>query len=515
MSRTKKKKKSTEIVLSKENLLVQPLALTLMGINPTVIGNRVNIAIVRRLQEAFKQLIKGRKSGKEWNQLSIFATDEVKEKFLGDNKLVFDLHMDELVDEPKHYQDAFNAACQFADVKVWVPIERNGGVTMTRLPLFTLMLNQDIERIKDDSTGQTVFRYKRNTMPVIGIAVERVVAEYIFSFQKKYGDYLDYPARESNEKYFPPLYIYLSAHKYTDDGILEVEYRELRRILGLEYTDDEKWKYPAFYEFNKRILTPCMENLREMADRGEADCFFDFEKIYLGKRAANPDKIRFHIYLSELGKSIKAEKVSTKAMMEIEERLHKEFDQTKSQVRSILKAIPLGQRMELTRKMDQLSADRAAGKIKIESSWRAYCNVAFSALIEEIKQSAAAASATLQFAGYADDVQGRVGDSASAAPVPASGASPVADASDYPAEEVALWEKYISRLKELVPENVSNIYVKELLYGGREDEKVFMVVPNNAFWEIFLQQCKGAETVAFREVYGSEMRLRGKIERKF
>ena len=165
--------------------------------------------------------------------------------------------------------------------------------------------------------------------------------------------------------------------------------------------------------------------------------------------------------------------------------------------------------------MDQLSADRAAGKIKIESSWRAYCNVAFSALIDEIKQSAASAFATLQFAGYADDVQGRVGDSASAAPVPASGASPVADASDYPAEEVALWEKYISRLKELVPENVSNIYVKELLYGGREDEKVFMVVPNNAFWEIFLQQCKGAETVAFREVYGSEMRLRGKIERKF
>lgn len=513
MPKIKKEKKNTGIVLSKENLLIQPLALTLMGINPTVIGNRVNIAIVRRLQKAFKQMIQGRKSGKEWNQLSIFATDEVKEKYLGENKLVFDLHMNELVDEPQHYQDAFNAVCQFADVKVLVPITEKGKVTLVRLSIFTLMLSEDVDCKNIEGTTKKIYRYKKNTNPIIGIAVERVVAEYIFGFQKKYSDYLDYPAIESNEKYFPPLYIYLSAHKYADGGILEVEYKELRRILGLEYEDGEEWRYPAFYQFNKRILTPCMENLREMADRGEADCFFDFEKIYLGKRAMNPDKIRFHIYLSELGKSIKAEKVSTKAMMEIEERLHKEFDQTKSQVRSILKAVPLGQRMELTRKMDQLSADRAAGKIKIESSWRAYCNVAFSALIDEIKQSAA--SATLQFAGYADDAQGRVGASAPAAQVPAPDASPVAGASDYPEEEVALWEKYISRLKELVPENVSNIYVKELSYGGREDEKVFMVVPNSAFWEIFLQQCKGAETVAFREVYGSEMRLRGKIKRKF
>ena len=51
MARMKKKKK--EVVLTKENLLIQPVALTLRGINPTVIGNRVTIAVVKKLREAF------------------------------------------------------------------------------------------------------------------------------------------------------------------------------------------------------------------------------------------------------------------------------------------------------------------------------------------------------------------------------------------------------------------------------------------------------------------------------
>ena len=46
----------------------------------------------------------------------------------------------EIVDDPKHYQDAFNAVCKIADVMVWAPIaNENGEVTMARTPLFTLL----------------------------------------------------------------------------------------------------------------------------------------------------------------------------------------------------------------------------------------------------------------------------------------------------------------------------------------------------------------------------------------
>ena len=193
MARMKKKKK--EVVLTKENLMIQPVALTLRGINPTVVGNRVTIAVVKKLREAFKEIITKHKTGEEWTQLSIFATEEVKNKYLGENKLAFDIHMNEIVDDPKHYQDAFNAVCKIADVMVWAPIaNENGEVTMARTPLFTLLAKSNMEETINEKTGEVVYRYSKHTKPVIGLAMEKVVAEYIFSFQKGYTDLLDYPA---------------------------------------------------------------------------------------------------------------------------------------------------------------------------------------------------------------------------------------------------------------------------------------------------------------------------------
>jgi hypothetical protein len=175
MARAKKNKK--EIVLTKENLMTQPVALILRGINPTVTGNRVTIAVVKRLRKAFKEIITGYKENKEWKQLSIFATDEVKDNYLGDNKLAFDIHMNEIVEDPKHYQDAFNAVCKIGDVMVWVPIaNENGEVTMARMPLFTLMTKQNTEKTINEKTGEVVFRYSKHTKPIIGLAMEKVVA---------------------------------------------------------------------------------------------------------------------------------------------------------------------------------------------------------------------------------------------------------------------------------------------------------------------------------------------------
>ena len=518
MAKVYKNQKS--VVLSKNNLLIQPLALTLLGINPTVIGNRVCIAIVRKLQDAFKWIINERKTGKEWNQLSIFDTDEVRNKFLGDNKLVFDVCIDELVDSPENYSVALQAACQFADVKVIAPVvSSDGTISLTRTNLFSLILREgygiEIKKDKDgneirDKLGNYVYHYTYNkrTKPVIGFAIERVVAEYIFSFQKMYSDYLDYTAIDSNEKYFPPLYIYLSAYKYVNGGVLEVEYRELRRILGLEYKDNEKWRYPVFTDFNKRVLTPCMNILREKADRGESDCYFDFEKIYLsGKRAPNPDKIKFNIYLSELGKSIKEEKVNTKSMMDIESRLVKEFDQTKRQVRSIMKGVSLMNRVELHRKMDRLAEERASGKIKIESSWRAYCNVAFTSLIEELSKKNTASLGTLPFEGYADAevVESLVGKEHPMQP------TEVAEACTD--EELVLWNRFIDRLKSMVSEETARVWVSNVKYGGREQNNVLILVPTRTFWEMFAEKCSGAHVQAFTDIYGESLKMKVKVVR--
>lgn len=416
----REKKKQKEIVLNKENLLIQPLALTLAGVNPTVIGNRVSVALVRRLQEAFKEIISSRNKGEEWTQLSIFATEEVKKKYLGDNKIAFDIHMNELVDDPKHYQDAFDSICRLSDIKIFVPVfnEEKQEYTYPRMSLFDTIFGNNVEvtvptEMKGDKShvvsyekmpfhefmfgkkdpkkiyhsDKITYSYKKNTKPIMGITVERIVAEYIFSFQKKYGDFLDYTAVSTNDKYYTPIYIYIASHKYCKAGIVEIDYKEFRqKILGLDVPDLGNSPYPEFAQFNKRILRPCMNEMKKQAENGASDCYFDFEKIYNdGKRATNPDKLRFHIYLSDLGKAIKEDRVNTRDMMGIERRLKGQFDQTDRQVRQIMKSVPINQRMELVHKMDQLLTMEGDGRIKIDKNRRSYFNSAFCEFIDNLE----------------------------------------------------------------------------------------------------------------------------------
>lgn len=388
MARARKKKK--EIVLTKENLLIQPMALTLRGLNPTVIGNRVTIAVVKRLRAAFKEIISTHKEGKEWKQLSIFSTDDVKAKYLGDNKLIFDIHMNEMVDDPKHYQDAFNAVCKIADVMVWAPIaNEQGEVTMARTPLFTLLAKSNMEKSLNEKTGEVVYRYSKHTKPVIGLVMEKVVADYIFSFQEGYGDFLDYPALQANDKYYYPIYVFLSHYKKDVPPEIVVDYPAFRRMLGFEDVEKDGKTvfvgYDVFSQFNKRVLKPCMDEMKENAESNISDIWFEVEKIYLNGRASNPDKLRFIIHLSELGKEILADKTTTKAVMDIERRLRDEFRQTGKQVRAIMKGVPVKLRDELVKKMNDLSAAKRSGKVKIETDEGAYWNVAFTNFIEKLK----------------------------------------------------------------------------------------------------------------------------------
>lgn len=389
MARAKKNKK--EIVLTKENLMTQPVALILRGVNPTVTGNRVTIAVVKRLRKAFKEIITGYKENKEWKQLSIFATDEVKDNFLGDNKLAFDIHMNEIVDDPKHYQDAFNAVCKIGDVMIWVPIaNENGEETMARVPLFTLMTKQNTEKTINEKTGEVVFRYSKHTKPIIGLAMEKVVAEYIFSFEEGYSELLDYPALQANDKYYYPIYAFISHYKKDTPPEAVVDYLAFRKMLGFEdiVKGDEVTLvgYDVFSQFYKRILKPTMEEMKENADSNLSDIWFEVEKIYTHGRAKNPDKLKFIIHLSEFGKDLQNDREVTKEVMAMEERLQKEFKQTKTQMRKIMKEA-MKFRKELARKMDELSAAREAGKIKIDSDEGAYWNVAITNFIEKTRMA--------------------------------------------------------------------------------------------------------------------------------
>lgn len=412
MSKERKKK---EIILTRQNAIILPLKMTEASMTPSLIGNRISVKLLTRLQEPFKEIITDHKQNGGW-QLDLFDTKALREKYLDDNKMMFELHMGELVDATKNYQQAFDFVCKIKDIQVLVPIfdDTTGEcVSFVRESLYDVVLPGDTEvyfSIRAKGSSEVVekkrmrlvdfldfkpvvgfevdeesiqYRYRKGSEPKVGISVERRVAEHIFNMRGKYGRILDEVAVSSNNKYFAPIYEYLASRQ--EEGIIEVEYLPWKRKMLGEEGGEELKGYKKFAQFNKAILKKVLDEMQSMGEEG-IDCWVDkVEKVYLhGERADNPDKLRFHMYITKLGKELYEDKKSDAQMIEMERRLKSEFDQNEVQVYTISKKVPKEYLPEMIEKMDIL-LKKKNNQIK---DWQKYANKSLmSAVADFQKQS--------------------------------------------------------------------------------------------------------------------------------
>ncbi len=413
MSKERKKK---EIILTRDNIMILPLIMTEASITPSLIGNRISVKLLKRLQEPFKQVITDHKQRGGW-QLSLFDTPALRDKYLKDNKIMFELHMGELVDASKNYQQAFDFVCKIKDIKVLVPIfdETGNCVNFIRESLYDVVLPGDTEvrfsirssytdtitivdtkrmRLVDYLDYKPVagfevdedsiqFRYKKGTEPVVGISVEKRVAEHIFNLRGKYGRILDEVILSSNNKYFANIYQYLASRQ--EQGIIEVDYLPWKKKMLGETGGEELKGYKKFAQFNKAILKKVLDEMQSLGEDG-IDCWVDkVEKVYLhGERAENPDKLRFHMHITKLGKELYEEKKHDTMMIEMERRLSTEFGQNEVQVYTISKKVPKECLTEMLAKMDMLLKKRS-DKIK---DWQSYCNKSLMSAVADFQKQA-------------------------------------------------------------------------------------------------------------------------------
>ena len=94
-ARKTKKQKREDIILTKDNLLYQPLALAVNGYEATAFQQNVVIAVLRKLRGAIKGMRDGQFRPKPI-QLSIFDNEGVKKDYLRDGDLAFDIHFNPL-----------------------------------------------------------------------------------------------------------------------------------------------------------------------------------------------------------------------------------------------------------------------------------------------------------------------------------------------------------------------------------------------------------------------------------
>lgn len=380
-ARKTKKQKREDIILTKENLLYQPLALAVNGYEATAFQQNVVIAVLRKLRGAIKGMRDGQFRQKPV-QLSIFDNEGVQKNFLRDGDLAFDVHLKELGVDTPHYSQAFKAVCTIADAKVWVPAKKDDGTEIMIRKSFFDIGSENVDIVVDPQTGRQTYKYK-NRSPVFTVIMSKEVVDVLFPNDGRIYDFIDDTAMWIKEKFPKRIYLYLSNFKYMEGG-LTVSYWKFRHDIGFNDNEvDAKTKeriiqYPHYCDFVKRVLRPSEETLREMADNNISDFYFDYTPIYkTSKRQKNPDQIHFDFHLSEVGEGIKKDKTSQRETIDIEHRLQEEFDQSPSQIRRIITSLTPDDREPFVHKMDELKELIEQKKVQIKDSKRSYSNRTF------------------------------------------------------------------------------------------------------------------------------------------
>lgn len=384
-ARKTKKSKREDIVLTKDNLLYQPIALAVNGYEATAFQQNVVIAVLRKLRGAIKEQRDGQFKKKPV-QLSIFDNEGVQKNFLRDGDLAFDIHLKELGVDTPHYNQAFKAVCTIADAKVWVPAEKDGKPIMIRKSFFEIG-SENMEISVDPHTGRQTYKYK-NRSPIFTVIMSKEVVNVLFPQDGRIYDFIDNTALMISEKFPKRIYLYLSNYKYMEGG-LTVDYWKFRHDIGFNDKEvDAKTKepiiqYPYFCDFVKRVLRPSVETLRDMADNNISDFYFEYTPIYkTSKRQKYPDQLHFDFFLSNVGQSIKEDKAATRETIEIERRLTEDFDQTPAQVRRIITSLTPDDRDAFISKMDDLAEAIETKRVQIKENKRSYCNRTFTDFIQ-------------------------------------------------------------------------------------------------------------------------------------
>lgn len=385
-TRRTKKNKREDIVLTKDNMLYQPLALAVNGYEATAFQQNVVIAVLRKLRGAIKEQRDGQFKRKPV-QLSIFDNEGVQKNFLRDGDLAFDIHLKELGVDTPHYSQAFKAVCTIADAKVWVPAQKEDGTPIMIRKSFFEIGSENIVIVRDPKTGRQEYKYK-NRSPIFTVIMSKEVVNVLFPNDGKIYDFIDNTAMMISEKFPKRIYLYLSNFKYMEGG-MTVDYWRFRHDIGFNDNEvDPKTKeriiqYPHYCDFVKRVLRPSVETLKDMADNDISDFYFEYEPIYkTSKRQKNPDQLHFTFHLSNVGNRIKDDKNSVRETIEIERRLTEEFDQSPAQVRRIITSLTPDDREPFIGKMDELKEAIDTKKVQIKDNKRSYCNRTFTDFLQ-------------------------------------------------------------------------------------------------------------------------------------
>lgn len=370
--RLKKAKELQEQILDKtfkENFsggnsyMMQPYEATMMKGRMTLTQDTIFENIQLAFQTEYrKQVESNMKKGKE--QLSLWdkPMDPIR------------IYFNRLGVRPDCYDEVHKAALAMGKQVVDVEgVNEDGDKVINYMPIFTkvsvpVITFDEINRSEDAT--KTPYKNKERRKGYIEFTVNPEIGATYFEITSKYTKFLPGAGTKCKCCYSPNMYRY-SAHWRDLGGKWELDYISFRRLLGLREVmpverdgrptyEEVDTVYPDFGEVRRFVLEKTQKEVKELADKNEFDCYFTYEIVMPikgnGKRATrgNPEKIVFHVHLSELGEQLRKYNNVQQMNIRMEQMLIKEFRMSKQSAMSLTSRITEETRLKFSNKVMEL-----------------------------------------------------------------------------------------------------------------------------------------------------------------
>lgn len=253
------------IPIEEETWLLQPIAVTMMRHDYSLIQIRILVTIVEFMQSKLHHIL-----NKDNMQPEIFSDMELD----NDGRLEIKTMFKTLGVDPNHYPQLRQSLKMLAAIPVEIPYKTVDGRSYLKVTNLC-----DVYIPEDDGL------YEKYAV----LKIDRNVAQRLVSLDLGYhklGKQIVFACRN---RYTQRIYMFIGS--WLDKGGTRIRTSEFRKMLRLETN------YKKFSDFTRRVLEPAKEELESLAENGFCDCYFDYEKRYnQGQRGGEPDELVFHIY---------------------------------------------------------------------------------------------------------------------------------------------------------------------------------------------------------------------------
>ena len=354
-----KKKKQREVSIIKAieknipeettTMLYQPYGITMLKGDLSPMKVNMMVELIERFQDKMKEQL----HNKAHNiQTSLFDDGKIP---------VIKIPLRDLDVLPKHYAELHTAAKELLTLTYEYTTIKDDGIAMTNIaPLFSRIAipQKTIESTNTDSKQRYNYKDNKRRMGYVEVAFNPEVGIEALTIDKSFTRYIKEMTRNRRCVYTARLYMFIST--YCNLGKWKIDYQEFRKLLGFTVLKqdnngkmvEEIVQYPNFSDVKRRVLEPPMQELKELAQEGKVNCYFEYEPIYSGvRKRGNPEYLLFHIYKTDLGRVLDAQTEAVKEIEEISNFLQAEFQINGRDTKSLCRLISNENKNEFRQKM--------------------------------------------------------------------------------------------------------------------------------------------------------------------